>query len=429
MQDRRSDLWRDGDFLKLWLGQTISLFGSQITTLALPLTAVLLLDATPAQIGALGAAQFAPFLLLTLFAGVWVDRVRRRPLMVGATMLQALLLGAVPLIAWRGLLRMEYLYAIIFLLGVFEVCFELAYQAYFPALVGQDRLIGANSRLQGSYSAASLGGPGLAGLLIQAFTAPVAVLFDALSFLLAAVGIALIRAPEPTPAPATREPIWRGIGEGLRLVCTNPYLRAMAGEATVVNLCLTALQGQFVLYATRELGFSPGLLGLILALGSLGSVLGAALAPTLHRRLGIGPALLLTYLLGCLAPLIIPLADGPRPLLIATLIAGFFLLNTGSAGAQVYVWSLRQSLVPAEVLGRMNAAYRFFVTGMVPIGALLGGALASTIGLRPTLLVAALGGTLALGWVIASPLPRLRALPGETSKVQKEEPTMIAEVA
>lgn len=426
MRDQQRSLWRDSDFLKLWLGETISVFGSQITTLALPLTAVLMLDATPVQVGTLGAAQFAPFMLLTLFAGVWVDRYRRRPLMVGAMVLQGLLLGAIPLIAWRGWLQIEHLYAVIFLVGALQVCFELAYQAYFPALVGPDRLIAANSRLQGSYSAAALGGPGLAGLLIQALTAPVAVLFDALSFLLAALGIALIRTPEPPPPLTKREPIWRGIAAGLRLVCTNPYLRGMAGQATVINLCLTALNGQFILYATRELGFSPGLLGLILTLGSLGSVLGAAVAPAFQRRSGLGRALLTAYLLGCLSPLIIPLADGPRPVLLVTLVAGFFLMNCGSSAAQVYVWSLRQSLVPAEVLGRMNAAYRFFVSGMVPIGALLGGALAGSIGLRPTLLVAALGGTLALAWVIASPLPRLRTLPGEAPA---DDPTIIAEAA
>jgi MFS family permease len=411
------------DFLKLWAGETVSLFGSQVTTLAIPLTAALALGATPAQMGLLSAAGFAPFLLLTLFAGVWIDRRRRRPIMIGANLGRAALLLAVPLGAALGALRIELLCVVAFLAGGCQVLFELAYQSYVPSLVARDELVEANGKLQGSASAAQLAGPGLAGLLIEAVTAPFALVLDALSFLASALGIALIRAPEPpVPAADARRGLWREIGEGLAIIARDPRLRALAGEATTFNLWATGLQTLFLLYATRDLGLRPGLIGLILALGGGGALLGAALAGPVAGRFGLGPALVGAYALCCCAPLLIPLASGPPRATVPLLVAAFFVQAVGVSSSQVYVLSLRQAITPPALLARMNAGYRFFVTGLIPVGALLAGALGDWLGTRAALGVCAVGVASALLPAVFSPLPGLRRLPDPAAEGENATP-------
>ncbi|GIV95869.1 MAG: hypothetical protein KatS3mg057_0526 [Herpetosiphonaceae bacterium] len=236
MRWRVGSLSRNLDFLKLWSGQTISLFGSEISELALPLTAVLVLQATPIQMGLLGVARFVPFLLVTLLAGVWIDRRRRRPILIAADAGRGVLVALVPLLAIAGMLRIEHLYIVAFMVGVLSVFFELAYQAFLPSLVEREQVIEGNSKLQASASATAVGGPGLAGLLIEIVSAPVALLIDAFSFLISAVSLSLIRKPEPEPlARRPGESLLRQIGEGLRVVFGNPYLRAFVGEAASFN--------------------------------------------------------------------------------------------------------------------------------------------------------------------------------------------------
>lgn len=405
-------LWRNRDFLKLWGGETVSLFGSQVTSLAIPLAGALVLGATPAQMGFLSAAGFAPFLLLTLFAGVWIDRRRRRPTMIAANLGRGTLSRSVPLAAGLGLLRIEWLYAVAFLGGGLQVLFELAYQSYVPSLVGRERLVEANSKLQASASAAQAAGPGLAGLLVEVLTAPVALLADALSFLGSALAMALIRVPEPAVTPAARrQGICREIGEGLALIARDPRLRGLAGEATTFNFWHTGLMVLLVLYATRELGIGAGLLGLILTLGGVGALFGAMLAAPLARRLGLGPALTWAYILACGAPLLIPLASGGRSVTVPLLTCAFFIEAIGVSASQIYVISLRQGITPPELLARMNAGYRFFITGFIPVGSLLAGGLSERLGLRPALAICALGVASALLWVAFSPLPQLRQIP------------------
>lgn len=410
MQKVERGLWRNRDFLRLWAGETVSLVGSQITTLALPLAAAVTLAASPAQLGLLGAAGFAPFLFVTLFAGVWIDRAPRRPVMVSANAARAVLLAAVPALAFVGLLRIELLYAVAFLAGVFQVLFELAYQSYVPSLVGRTHLVEGNSKLQASASAAQIGGPGLAGLLVELVTAPFALLVDAASFLVSALNLAAIRKPEPVPA-ATAPNMLGEIGLGLRLVIGNPYLRAMAGEATTANGFYTVWYTVFVLFAVRELGLRPGVLGLVLSAGSVGALGGAVLAERAARRFGFGRAMVASYVLVCTPPLLIPLVGGPPAVAAPLLTAIFFLTGVGGAVSQISVYALRQAVTPDHLLGRMNAGYRFFVTGVVPFGALAGGALGETIGFRPTLALGAAGMLLALPWAFFSPIPRLHTLP------------------
>lgn len=409
---RWGGVWRNQDFLKLWAGETVSLFGSQVTTLALPLTAVQSFAATPAQMGILSAARFLPFLLLTLVAGVWVDVYRRRPILVGANLGRAFVLALVPLGAVMGWLRMWHLYAVAFGVGALTVLFDLAYQSYVPSLVEREELVEANSKLQTSASAAEVGGPALGGLLVEWLSAPVAVAADALSFLVSAVLLGAIGRPEPRmDAPAQRVPLFRQIGEGLRITFSNPYLRSLAGEAATYNFFETAILALFTLYATRELGLSPAQLGTVMGTGAVGALLGALVAERAARVLGLGRAILASMALACVAPLLIPLVRGPLPVVIALLVAAFFVNGIGLAMSNVHVVSLRQAVTAPHLLGRMNASYRFFVYGAIPLGSLFGGLLGEHLGVRSALLVGAGGLCAALLWVVSSPVPRLRRLP------------------
>ena len=405
-------LWRHPDFLRLWAGQTISQFGSQVTLLALPLTAALALGATPAEMGILAALQSAPFLLVGLLAGVWVDRLPRRPVLIVADLGRAALLGSLPAAAFLDRLGMPQLYLVAFATGLLSVFFDVAYGAYLPALVREDALVDSNSKLELTNSAARVAGPGLTGVLVQVLTAPIALLVDAVSFLLSALSLALIRATEPPPAPRAGRPSLRAeVGTGLRLVFGNPLLRAIAGCTATANLAWNVIFAVFILYATRQLGLTPALLGLIAAAGNVGFLVGAGLAGPLARRLGLGPTLVAMPVLGSLGALLIGAAGGSRPVAAACLIGAQFLFGFGGVIYNINQVSLRQALTPDRLRGRMTATMRFLVWGTIPLGALLGGLLGERLGLRPTLLVGALGTLTAFLWVACSPVRALRAQP------------------
>ena len=413
----RAGSQRDRDFGRLWLGQTISLVGTQVSVLAIPLTAALTLHASPTQMGMLGASQWLPFLLFGLPAGVWVDRRRRRRVMIVADVGRAVSLGVVPAAAALGVLSFPLLYAAVFATGLLQVLFELAFQSYVPVLVGPDRLMRANSRVQASISAAQVAGPGVAGILTQLLTAPIAVLADAVSYLVSAWSITSIRTPEERPrATNGGEPLREAVTAGLRLVAGDPILRPIAMEAGLYNLFETAILTLLVLFATRELGMTAGLLGGVLALGAVGSVAGAVVVERRESRWRVGRAMVIGYAIAALTPLLIPIARGPVVVSAAVLVVAFVPMGFAAAVVQVYVWSIRQSSVPRESLGRMNAAYRFIVSGTLPLGALLGGALGSWVGLRGGIVIAAGGMVLALVPILRSPIPRLAAIPRWTPK-------------
>ncbi len=421
---RPGGLWRNADFMKLWGGETISQLGTQVTQLALPLTAILTLHATSTQVGILNAAAYLPFLLLTLIAGVWVDRKRRRPILIISNVGRAVVLAAVPLLAFAGLLRIEHVYLAALLVGVFTVTFDLAYQSYLPALIDRSDLVEGNSKLEISYSTAQVAGPGIGGVLIQLVAAPAALLVNSASFLASVVTLLAIRKKEPEPevVPATERSVLREMWEGLRLTFGNPTLRACALEAAGYNLSYLMIETVFLLYATRELDLSPGLIGFTLACGAVGMLVGSLLPQRLARRLGLGPAICWSVMLGASAPLLIPLAAGPRPLVIAVLITSYFLGGAGVAVASIHVVSIRQAITPDRVLGRVNASYRFLTWGSVPVGALLGGVLGGVIGLRPTLFVGAFLMILAGLVIVFSPVRRLRELPAAETPDQPAGP-------
>lgn len=414
VRDRFTGLWKHPDFVKLWVAQTTSQFGTRISLLAIPLTAVLTLDASAFEMGLLTAVSQAPFLLVGLFVGVWVDRLRRRPILIVADLGRFLLLMAIPLLATLDLLRMGHLYGIVFLVGILTVFFDVANQSYLPALVGRPHLTEANSKVEMSRSVAQFAGPGVGGLLVRLVTAPIAIVLDAATYLFSALFLGFIRTSEP--APAQREGgkgMIREIRDGLITVVGNPLLRPIAGCTATTNLFGSVGRALLVLYATRTLGIGEAMLGVIFMVGGLGALLGASAAASIVERLGVGRTIVASILLGTSRYMLVPLAQGPLfvavPLLMSAQALGAFCGTVYNIN-QV---SLRQTITPDHLLGRMNASMRFIIWGTIPIGGLLGGVLGEVIGVRPALFVGAVGGLLAVLWVGLSRVRELQEFPSE----------------
>jgi MFS family permease len=404
-------LWHNSDFLKFWVGETISLFGSQVTLLALPLTAVLTLKATAGQLGLLRFLETLPYLLFPLLFGAWVDRRRRRPIMILANAIRAILIGVIPVLALLRLLGLMPLYAIAFCVGVFTILFEVCWLSFVPTLVSKNHLIEANTRVTTSSAAAEVGGPGLAGVLIQLLTAPLALLVDSLSYVVSVISLVLIRHQEPAPKRESQPRLLHDIAEGVRFAFGNIYLRVLAMEAAAWNFCFALLEPLFLLYTIRKLDFSPGLLGLVYAVGAVGGLLGSALAGTLAKHFRLGLVLCGTFTLGTVPLLLIPAASGPQVVIAGIFIAAFFLVRAALGIWQVLTTSLRQAITPNEMMGRTAASLRMLAYGGGTLGALAAGGLGAAVGLHWGLWLAGFGFLLALLPIFFSPLPRLRAMP------------------
>jgi Na+/melibiose symporter-like transporter len=408
MQRPLTGLWHNSDFVKLWLGQTVSKVGTGITGIALSLTAVLVLGATPAQMGILGALDGLSVLLIGLFAGVLVDRVRRRPFLIATDLGRAFILTSIPLAALFGVLRIGQLYVVAALAGMLTVIFDVAHSAYLPSLIPQELLVEGNSKLGISDSLAEIVGPAVAGPLVQLITAPFALLFDALSFLLSACCLGLIRSPEPRPALiGQRESVWHDLVEGLRLVLKNPLLRALAGSAGTFSLFGNFVGALYALYIIRQLNAPPIFLGLLIATGGVSALAGAFMAERIIRRIGTGRIAGIGLFMYGVTGLLIPLAGGSLALALPLL---FLSQLIGDASVSIYLIaeiSLRQSIVPANILGRTNASMQFLSLGVAPVGALLAGVLGGTIGLRLTILIGVIGVMLAGGWLLFSPVRKV----------------------
>jgi MFS family permease len=407
MRMRLTGLWRHEDFLRLWTGQTISVFGSMIGGTALSFTAILFLKATPLQIGVLNAMQFAPAVAAGLFAGAWVDRLRRRPVMIWADLGRAAILATIPLAAILGLLRIEQVILVALATSILSIFFDLAYQSYLPGLVGKEQVMEGNSKLSASAAVAEFGGFSLAGWLVQAFSAPMAVLIDALSFVISAVSLGIIRAPEPAIVAEDQPDMRREILEGLRGVQQHPLLRASALAILIQNLTGSMYGALVVLYMSRGLGFNPGVLGMIWAVGGISSLAAATFATRITRHLGAGKAMVGGLAVFGITMLLAPLASGASLLSAALLILaqlgdGFFVIY------EINQVSLRQRIADERMLGRVNATMRFGGLAAALIGTLLGGWLGQMLGLRPVLFAAALGTILAAGVLALSPIQGMR---------------------
>lgn len=412
MRWKRDGLWDHADFLKLWIGQTTSLFGSQIGGLAVSLAAALTLGAAAGQVGVLRAAAFAPPLLFGLVAGVWADRVRRRPILIATDIGNALLLLSIPIAALLDRLTIQQLYLVNFLSGTLAIFFQVAYGSFLPTVVGRERLVDANSKLELSRSAAQIAGPGAAGALVGLLTAPLAILLDAISFLVSALLLGAIRKPEPAPAPQeARRGIFAEVRDGLRLVAGDPVLRAMTAGAGLGNFFATMSGTALILFLTRELRLAPALIGIIYGAIGPGSLLGSLLAARLPRRFGLGRVIVVAVFTIHGANLLQAFATGPTPMAVGILIAAQFLIGLTAVIVNVNLLSLSQAITPDHLQGRLRATILFVTAGAMPLGALLGGALGDALGLRPTLLLGGIGGFTGAVWIFLSPIRMLREQP------------------
>jgi predicted MFS family arabinose efflux permease len=407
---RRAGLWWHRDFRLLWIGQTTSRLGSSVTSLVLPLVAVATLGASTFQVALLDAAIWFPWLVIGLPAGAWVDRLPRQPVMVVCDLVSLLLFLSVPVAWWSGALTIGQLLTVALLAGTAAVFFQTAYQVYLPALLDRDRVVEGNARLQASEAAAQVTGPGLGGLIAQTFGAVLGLLADAASFLVSAVCLLSIRAREPRGAKeAEQTSVRREIAQGLRFVAADPYLRVFTVFGAASNLALIGYQSILVVFLVRVVGVRPGTVGILLAAASLGAVIGAAGATRVARRFGTARGLLLCELVCAPFGLLLPLT-GPGPRL-AFAVVGIGVVAVGVAVGNVIKGSFRQTYTPHQLLGRVTVSMQLLNYGTMPAGALIGGALATAIGIRTTMWVMMGGAVLATLTLLAGPIRRHRDLP------------------
>ena len=401
--------WRGG-FGRIWGSIAVSLMGTQVSLLALPLTALVALDAAPSQVALLAAAGTAPFLVFGLPAGAWVDRWSRRALMVTTDVLRGLLLASVP-VAWAlGVLTLAQLYLVAFGIGSLSVLFDVASLTVLPALVPRGQIAAANGRLEAARAVAQTSGPGLGGVLVQVLTAPLAVAVDAVSYLVSGV---LLRGLPPMPAPerpAEREPLLRQVTAGLAFCLRHRYIRPLALGAAWMNLWVEAFLAILVTYAVRDLGLSAAIAGLVLAGSNVGYLLGSLLVPRLNRTWGVGRSIALGAALQ-VGFVVATLARTGLPALWLTV--GLAISAAGTGIWNVDAVSLRQATTPAPMLARMNASNRFLIWGTMPLGAALGAWLADWIGLADTALIAAIGAPLSALPVVFSAVRGVHTMPDD----------------
>lgn len=403
-------LWQHRDFLKLWTGQTISEFGSQVSQLAIPAVAILTLKATPFQVAALETVVFLPFLILTLPAGVWVDRWRRRWVLIGGDFGRAVLLATIPLTYALGDLTLPQLYVVGFLVGIHTVFFDVAYQAYLPQLIDRETLVEGNSKLQITVSGAAIAGPGLSGGMIGLFSAPYAILVDACSFVVSGGFTAAIRKREDSPPATERRRLLVELWEGLRYVTHHRLLFPQALATGTSNFATNVVFAVYFVYAYRHLGLHPTQMGVVGAIAATGWLIGSASANSLRRKLGVNGATILGMAVGAPSALLIPFAPVGHAAIPVLALSGML----GGFGAVVYniqQVSLRQAITPERLQGRMNASMRFFVWGTIPLGSLVGGGLATAFGVRTAILIGACLGFVSLLPILLSPLRTLREFP------------------
>lgn len=397
-------LWRNADFRRLWAGQSASQLGEHTSLVVLPLFAVLTLDAGAGQLGALRAVGQAPVLLLSLFAGAWVDRWRTRTVMVLTDAGRALILGATAVAGLLGALGLPALLVVVFAVGALSVFFDVAYQASLVRLLARDQLVRGNSALEGSRSAAQIGGPALGGALVSALSAPVAAAFGAVCFTVSFLSLRRVAHRESVPERPAQ--LWRRIHEGLRFVAGDTSLRTVCLASAAFQFFLAAVMTAYLLFLPRDLHLSGTAIGLALAATGPGALLGSVLAARLPGRFGHGPVLVCAAAIGDGVFLVVPALHGPAVVTLPALLAVNFVFGTFSQLVNVTVMAVRQTVTPHSLQGRAAATITFAGMGTAPLGSLLGGFLAEAWGTRPALLLTATGMLLSPALMALSGLPR-----------------------
>ena len=415
MRDPFTGLWRHSDFLRLWTGQTISAFGSLTTRLALPFTAIVYLKARPFEVALVATSDVLAGICFALFAGVWADRLRRRPIMIAADLGRAAIIASIPLAAWFGALHIGQLYAVAFLAGILTTFFDVAYQSYLPTLIDKAQLVEGNSKLTASASVAEFGSFSLAGWLVQLVTAPGVMAVDALSFLFSAASLGAIRAPEAPPAAMVDgRSVPAEIVEGMRALWHDPRLRAIAGSRMAFAAGSGMFGAVFVLFVTRDLGFSPGAQGLIYGIGGLTSLLGAAAADACRRRFGAGGAMIGGLTFGGVGVLLIAVTPRAQAFAIVMLVAQQMISDPGWTVYQINQTSLRQAIAPEAALGRVTAAERFASLLLMCVASIVAGVVANAAGARVVLMLGACCVFAGAFIILASPVRRAGLRPAES---------------
>jgi MFS family permease len=406
-------LLRQAEFRNFWCAETVSLFGDQVTLIAVPLAAVLVLDADASQMGFLTAAALIPRLLFSLPAGVWLEHVqRRRLLMIAADIGRAGLLATVPIAYAYDALTFVHLYSVAVLTGCLAVVFDIAHSTLFVTVTKREDYVEANSLLNGSRAFSYVAGPSVGGILVQVLSAPAALLADGISFLGSAAFLLRIRAPEP-PVEEAQGTAWAQMKSGLRFIAQSTILRPALISVTTLNFFNFIFAALFILFATRELGVSAGTLGLVLGAGAVGGLIGAVVAGRVGRRIGVGPSFILGMVIFPAPLVLVPLAGGPEWVVLVMLFAAEFFSGLGVMILDISAGSIMVSLTPHRLRSRVTAAFSFVNYGIRPIGSLVGGALGTAFGLRQSLFLATVGGLAGVLWLLPSPLPRLLELPEE----------------
>ncbi len=417
MRSRFTGLWRHPDFVRLWAGETISIFGTLIGGLALSFTAILWLDATPLEISVLTGAQFVPGFVVGLVAGVWVDRLHRRPIMITADIGRFVALLTIPVAAVFDVLTIWQLYAVALTASTLTVFFDVAYQSYLPTLVDREQLVEGNAKLTASGSVAEVGSFSLSGWLVQLLSGPGTILIDAISFLGSAFFVWRIRTEEPPPIPEhERTGVWHEAKAGLRFVVHEPLVRTLAVSNAIAMSGNRMLSVVFLLYLNQEVGFGPGALGMIFAVGGVTSLAGSFMAGRAQFFGGLGPAMVLASVMRTVGTLFMPLATSVSALGASLLVANQCVTDPAWAFYEINDVSLRQAVTPHEVQGRMFASCRFIEFGAMLVGTAIGGVLGELIGLRETLFVAVGLTGLSAIWLAFSPVARLRTAPGAVAE-------------
>lgn len=405
---RAGALWRDREFLKLWSGQTVSQVGSRITRDGLPYTAVLMLHAGPMQMGLLAALGGIAALVSGPVAGVLADRYRRRPILIWADVGRAAVLSVIPIAAAMHQLQFWHLYLATALAGALTILFDSAYQSYLPTLVRPDQLLEGNRKLALSNSTAELLGPGMTGFLVKLMTGPIAILLDAASFVVSAVSIAAIRRPEPVVEHQQHAPNWHEITAGFRVIAAHPLLRPLGLRTVTATFFGGFLSTLYTLFAIEYLGLSPAVIGVLITLGGIGYFVGAWSSEKLVERFPLGKLFIASHVLAGSCWLLIPMAHGPWYVAAAFLGASQLFGDMAYPVYDIHALTLRQSVTPPEVLGRVNASMQMLFRGSWPVGSIVGGLIAQRYGVRFTLVLAALG-ILASGlWLVFSPVRGLK---------------------
>ncbi|UCE45590.1 MAG: MFS transporter [Methanobacteriota archaeon] len=407
----RSDLWKHRDFLNVWAAETISVFGSQFYLVAMPLVAVLALDASEADMGLLFAVEMSPFLLFGLLAGVLADRMERRRMMIICDFGRALTLAAIPVTWHFDLLTWPVMFAVAFAAGAFTAFFDIAYQAYLPVLVRKDQLLDANSKLETSRASSQVAGPSIAGPVVEVFSAPFALVADSISFVASAVLLLRVKKREFIDRMSAHKPVMAEIREGLRIVFSNPTLRGIAGCTSTSNLFASMSFALMMLFMVESLGLSPTWIGAVFAVGAIGAITGALFSSRIVSLIGLGKTIVASAALSSIPIVTFMLAYPNNAIFV--LMPAMFASGFLTVVYNVNQVSLRQAITSAHLQGKMNATMRFLVWGVFPIGGLLGGYFGETLGIRTTILISAIGTFFSFIWLVLSRVGKIGGIPDD----------------